>query len=64
LRAPLLAGQDEKLGVGGQDLADGVLKLAAGLDLALDIFDPILGDVLGVLLSPKFHAATRTIRLI
>jgi hypothetical protein len=39
---PLPASEREQLRVGGQHLAHGVLKLAAGLDASLDLLNPLL----------------------
>lgn len=38
----LAAGQHQQLGVGGQDFAHGLLKLAARLHAAADLFDLVL----------------------
>jgi hypothetical protein len=44
----LLAGQDQKLGVGGQHFAHHILKFAAGRDTPLHLHYPIPGDALDV----------------
>jgi len=50
----LLPGQDQQLGVGGQHLANGVLKLSARRYPLVYIFNHLFGDVLGLLLS-SYH---------
>jgi hypothetical protein len=40
------------LSVGGQDFPHRLLKCASGLDATADILDPVLGDMLDVLLAP------------
>ena len=49
--AALLAIKQQQFCVGGQDLTDRVLKLSACMDSALDLFDPVLGNVLDVLFA-------------
>jgi len=44
----LLAGEDQKLGVGGQHFAHRILKFAAGRGTLLHLHYPILGDALDV----------------
>jgi hypothetical protein len=50
---PLLAGQDQKLGVGRQHFAHGILKFAPGGDAPLHLLHPIPGDALDMSLA--FH---------
>jgi len=47
----LLAPEHEQFGVGGEDLPEGVLKLAAGLDAALDLLGPGGRDSFDALLA-------------
>jgi hypothetical protein len=47
----LFAGQDQKLSVGGEDFADRILKLAAGVDSPLHLLDPLVRNVLGAFLA-------------
>jgi hypothetical protein len=48
----LLSNQYQQLGIGRQDLADGILELPSGGYPALDLFDPSLGNVLDTFSSP------------
>jgi hypothetical protein len=48
---PLLTGEHEQLSVNDQQLGDGVLESAAGLDRGADSVDPLGGDGFDVLLS-------------
>jgi len=48
----LLASQHQQLGVGGQHFPRRVLEFAPGFHAAADVLDPVLGDVLDMLLSP------------
>jgi hypothetical protein len=48
-----LAGQNEELRVGGEDLGDGVLESPTGLDAPLDLLDPLFGDAFDVSFSPE-----------
>jgi hypothetical protein len=48
----LPASQNEELGIGRQDFPHRLLKFVPGLDTATDVLDPVLGDMLDVLLAP------------
>ncbi|OLE17134.1 MAG: hypothetical protein AUG83_00275 [Acidobacteria bacterium 13_1_20CM_4_57_11] len=50
-RFSLLSRQPQKLGVGGQYLAHGVLKLSPSLDPFAHLVDPLFGNVLDLLFS-------------
>jgi len=51
----LLAAQDEKLGIGREHLAYGILKFASGRDAPLDLLRPIAGDALDLWLTLGRH---------
>jgi len=49
--APLLASQHQELGIGGQNFPHRVLKFPPRLDVTADVLDPVLGNMLDVLLA-------------
>ena len=49
--APLRASQHQELGIGGQNFPYRILEFGPGFDAPADVLDPILGNVLHVLLA-------------